>query len=155
MTRRNATGRVAVVTGGAAGIGQAFAERLPEEGHAVAVADVGPADETLRRIEKAGGQGFTAHCDSPESVRAFAAEVEVELGQVDVLVNNAGVYPAAAFIGMNWAEWQRVRTATTESGPAAQSRGFAQLGLGTGAFWDLIAAMGGPRRTPNAASAQD
>ncbi|WP_435591668.1 SDR family NAD(P)-dependent oxidoreductase [Nocardia sp. bgisy118] len=94
MSTRKATGRVAVVTGGAAGIGQAFAERLAVDGHVVAVADVGPADETLRLIEKAGGRGFAAHCDvsSPESVRAFAAEVEGEgeLGQVDVLVNNAG-----------------------------------------------------------------
>ncbi|MET8425155.1 3-oxoacyl-ACP reductase family protein [Nocardia sp. NPDC004860] len=110
MTARNAKGRVAVVTGGAAGIGQAFAERLAADGHVVAIADVGPADETVRLIEKAGGRGFAAHCDvsSPESVRAFAAEVEVELGPVDVLVNNAGIYPATAFIGMSWAEWQRV-----------------------------------------------
>jgi len=110
MSARNADGRVAVVTGGSAGIGQAFAERLAHDGHAVAVADIGPADETLRLIEKAGARGLATHCDvsSPESVRAFKEQVEGELGHVDVLVNNAGIYPATAFLEMSWEEWQRV-----------------------------------------------
>jgi NAD(P)-dependent dehydrogenase (short-subunit alcohol dehydrogenase family) len=110
VSGRNANGRVAVVTGGAAGIGQAFAERLAEDGHHVAIGDIGAADETLRLIEKAGGKGFAGQCDvsSPDSVRAFADQVEAELGPVDVLVNNAGIYPATAFLDMEWEEWQRV-----------------------------------------------
>lgn len=47
-------GKIAVVTGGANGIGQAFARRLAEEGVDVAIADVAPAGETVRLVEAAG-----------------------------------------------------------------------------------------------------
>src|ERR1700752_3537574 len=114
---RNAHGRVALVTGGASGIGQAFAEGLAHDGHAVAVADLAPADETLRLVEKAGVEGFAAQCDvsSPDSVAEFAEAATQALGPVDVLVNNAGIYPATAFLDMDWEEGRRVISVNLDS----------------------------------------
>ena len=87
----NPAGRVAVVTGGGAGIGRAIGLRLARDGARVAVLDIrqDSADETLRL---AGGDGLALVCDVSDSVAvdgAFA-RVESELGPVDVLVNNAG-----------------------------------------------------------------
>ncbi|MDH6590023.1 NAD(P)-dependent dehydrogenase (short-subunit alcohol dehydrogenase family) [Streptomyces sp. SAI-133] len=103
-------GRVAVVTGGAAGIGQAFAQRLARDGFDVAVADLSAADNTLRLIKEEGRRGYAGECDvsSSDSVRRFADGVLADLGRVDVLVNNAGIYPATAFLDMDWQEWRRV-----------------------------------------------
>jgi len=108
--RAKSSGRVAVVTGGAAGIGQAFAVRLAEDGLDVAIADRNSADETAALIEKVGRKSYTAQCDvtSSESVREFAAAVKDALGPVDVLVNNAGIYPATPFLDMPFEEWERV-----------------------------------------------
>lgn len=62
------------MTGGASGIGQAFAQRLAEDGLDVAIADLKPADETAELVDKAGRRAFTGTCDvsSRDSVREFA-----------------------------------------------------------------------------------
>jgi 3-oxoacyl-[acyl-carrier protein] reductase len=90
-SQTNARGPVAVVTGGAAGIGRAISLRLGLDGARVAVLDISPenAEETLRM---AGGNGVALVCDVSDSaaVDAGFARVESELGPVDVLVNNAG-----------------------------------------------------------------
>jgi 3-oxoacyl-[acyl-carrier protein] reductase len=82
---------VAVVTGGAAGIGRAISVRLGQDGARVAVLDIrrDSAEETLRM---AGGDGVALVCDVSDSgaVDAAFACVESELGTVDLLVNNAG-----------------------------------------------------------------
>ena len=87
----NLRGPVAVVTGGAAGIGRAISLRLGRDGARVAVLDIRQesAEETLRM---AGGDGVALVCDVSDSaaVDAAFARVESELGTVDVLVNNAG-----------------------------------------------------------------
>jgi 3-oxoacyl-[acyl-carrier protein] reductase len=90
-SQTNPRGPVAVVTGGAAGIGRAISLRLGRDGARVAVLDISPenAEETLRM---AGGNGVALVCDVSDSaaVDAAFARVESELGPVDVLVNNAG-----------------------------------------------------------------
>ena len=87
----NLTGRVAVVTGGGAGIGRAIALRLAADGARVAILDIRqePAEQTL---ELAGGDGVALVCDVSDSsaVDATLARIEAELGPADVLVNNAG-----------------------------------------------------------------
>jgi NAD(P)-dependent dehydrogenase (short-subunit alcohol dehydrogenase family) len=117
VTARDARGRVAVVTGGATGIGQVFAERLAEDGHRVVVADLSPADDTIALVEKAGSEGLALRCDisSPESVTEFAAQVHEAYGRVDVLVNNAGIYPATLFADMDFAEWRKVMSVNLDS----------------------------------------
>jgi NAD(P)-dependent dehydrogenase (short-subunit alcohol dehydrogenase family) len=103
-------GKVAVITGGANGIGQAFARRLAEDGVDVAVADLAPADETVRMVEAAGRQGLSVACDvtSPEAVGAMAGEVEQRFGRCDILVNCAGIFPQQPFDAMTFADWRRL-----------------------------------------------
>ncbi len=109
--------RVAVVTGGAAGIGQAYARRLAADGHAVVVADLAAADETERLVREDGGSVSSARCDvgSAESVRDLADGVLERHGHVDVLVHNAGIYPIAPFEDTDWATWRRVMDINLDS----------------------------------------
>ncbi|MFJ8026195.1 SDR family NAD(P)-dependent oxidoreductase [Streptomyces sp. NPDC096311] len=111
------TKRVAVVTGGAAGIGQGYALRLARNGHTVAIADLGPADETEKLIREAGGEVFSARCDvsDADSVAGFAAAVTERFGAVDILVHNAGIYPIVPFEDTDWATWRRIMDVNLDS----------------------------------------
>ncbi|HET8577118.1 MAG TPA: glucose 1-dehydrogenase [Methylomirabilota bacterium] len=89
------SGKVALVTGGATGIGRAIVLALAREGAAVAVNYSKSADaarETAREAEKAGGRVITVRADVSRDaeVRAMIAQVVSELGGLDLLVNNAG-----------------------------------------------------------------
>jgi 3-oxoacyl-[acyl-carrier protein] reductase len=86
--------RVALVTGAAAGIGRAIALALAENGASIAVNDVNPiGEETCKEIEKNGGKAafFPADVGDADSVNAMVASVKRQFGEIDVLVNNAGV----------------------------------------------------------------
>jgi NAD(P)-dependent dehydrogenase (short-subunit alcohol dehydrogenase family) len=108
---------VAVVTGGASGIGQAYARRLAREGRIVAVADLSEATDTARLIEREGGTSFSRPCDvsDPESVRAYADAVLSEFGRVDILVHNAGIYPMGPFDELDWGTWRRIMDVNLDS----------------------------------------
>jgi NAD(P)-dependent dehydrogenase (short-subunit alcohol dehydrogenase family) len=88
-------GRIAVVTGGASGIGRALAELLGSEGSAVVVADLdGDAAEVVASgIRGAGGTAVAVHVDvsDAKSVEALASETNARFDGVDLLCNNAGV----------------------------------------------------------------
>ncbi|MET0744910.1 MAG: SDR family oxidoreductase [Microvirga sp.] len=93
MTKRF-EGKVAVVTGGANGIGRASARKFAQEGARVAVLDIedGPLAETTALITEAGGEALAITInllDRPQIVEAFA-RIERELGPVDILLNNVG-----------------------------------------------------------------
>lgn len=89
------SGKIAVVTGAASGIGRATALALAKEGARLAIADLDRAGlaETASRIQAAGGQASTFLLDvaSRSAVHAFAQEVEATLGGADIVINNAGV----------------------------------------------------------------
>src|ERR1700712_5282742 len=102
--------KIAVITGGANGIGQAFAKRLAEDGVHVAIADIAPGDATVKLIEQAGRQALACKCDitSQESVAALAADVQKKFGRCDILINCAGIYPQQEFEQMKFEDWRRV-----------------------------------------------
>jgi 2-hydroxycyclohexanecarboxyl-CoA dehydrogenase len=83
-------GRVALVTGGAGGIGGATASRLAAEGARVAVCDL-DGDATRALAADLGGVGIELDVRSEESIAAAVAATEQQLGPIDVLVNNAGI----------------------------------------------------------------
>ncbi|MEE9177261.1 MAG: glucose 1-dehydrogenase [Acidimicrobiia bacterium] len=82
--------KVAIVTGGAQGIGRAIADGLAAEGARIVIADIHNAAEAATTYD--GGLGLTVDVSSPEQVDDMVAEVIRECGGVDILVNNAGIY---------------------------------------------------------------
>jgi NAD(P)-dependent dehydrogenase (short-subunit alcohol dehydrogenase family) len=111
-------GKVAVVSGAAQGIGQAFCERLAQDGAAiVAVEHETPTDETLKLIEAAGGEAISHKADvaSAEDVAALAEAAKERFGAVDILVNNAGIYPMKPFLEMDYSEWRQMFAVNLDS----------------------------------------
>jgi NAD(P)-dependent dehydrogenase (short-subunit alcohol dehydrogenase family) len=87
----NFAGGVAVVTGGASGIGQAMATRLAADGSRIAIVDIRPGAAEAAAAEIPGAIGVTADVGDPAAVRAMVARVEAELGPIGIYCSNAGV----------------------------------------------------------------
>ena len=109
---RDLSGQVAIVTGASRGIGRAFATGLASAGaHVVAVARSAEGLESVHReIVEKGGQSitFTVDVTDPDAVANLSAKIESNLGNIDLLVNNAGVMGP---LGRDWevdpASWWR------------------------------------------------
>ena len=105
--------RVAIVTGGAQGIGAAYARALAAEGALVAIADVLDCTAVAKEIEAAGGKAMaiTVNVADEASTRAMAQAVAEHFGRIDILVNNAAIYASLQmkpFEQIDVAEWDKV-----------------------------------------------
>lgn len=107
------TGRVALVTGGAQGLGKAMARRLAEAGASVLIGDL-KLDQAQAAAEELGqrygGKVIATRLDVTDSasVTAAAELAESELGGIDVWVNNAGLYPNVGLLDMTDETWDQV-----------------------------------------------
>jgi NAD(P)-dependent dehydrogenase (short-subunit alcohol dehydrogenase family) len=111
-TRHDFTGKVAVVTGAAQGIGAACVQRLADSGAAVALWDVdaGRGAALAQQLAAAGRRAAFFRCDvaSRAEVDAALAATLAAYGRVDQLVNNAGIFRAADFLEITEADWDAV-----------------------------------------------
>ena len=105
-------GKVALVTGGAQGLGQAIALGLAEAGADVAVLDRRPPDESCRQIVALGrrSHGMTLDLEgtSPETARLAIQECVAAMGRLDILINNAGIIRRAAALEFSREDWEAV-----------------------------------------------
>jgi NAD(P)-dependent dehydrogenase (short-subunit alcohol dehydrogenase family) len=105
-------GKVAVVTGGNMGLGEAFVRALAEVGAHVAIAARTRArsDAVASDVRAAGGTAVAVDVDvtQPDQVECMLAEVTARLGPVDVLVNNAGLCYHRPALEVSHAEWREV-----------------------------------------------
>ena len=104
--------RVALVTGGASGIGRAVVRRLAREGARVAAADLdlAGAEEAAAEAKEAGGEGLAVGMDVTDtgSVRAGVARVLETWGRIDVLANVAGWDRIRPFVETDEELWGRI-----------------------------------------------
>jgi NAD(P)-dependent dehydrogenase (short-subunit alcohol dehydrogenase family) len=102
-------GRVAIVTGGAQGIGNAIAHGLAREGARIVIADLERAEEAAAAFED--GVGLTVDVSTEEDTLRLAAASVERCGRIDILVNNAGLYASLAmrpFDEIPLEEWRTV-----------------------------------------------
>jgi 3-oxoacyl-[acyl-carrier protein] reductase len=105
--------RVAIVTGAARGIGQAYCLALAREDANVVAADILSCAETVTQVQQAGGEVLEVMTDvaSAQSTQALAAQTLQRFGRIDILVNNAAIYGGlklTPFEQIPESEWDRV-----------------------------------------------
>lgn len=143
------SGKVAIVTGAAQGIGARLAIGLAAEGAAVVVADVSDTAPVAARIEAAGGAVLAVRCDvtDPASIEAMIAGAVARHGGVDLLVNNAALFgtlqPTSMF-DLDLEEWDRVMSVNVKgpflcaraAAPVMRDRGGGGIvNIGTNRIW--------------------
>ena len=106
-------GKVAVITGGARGLGAAYARAMSSEGAACVIADVVSGESIVSEIRSAGGQAEDLPTDVSDEaqVKKLASEVQARLGGADILVNNAALYsslPPVNCLDIEADLWDRV-----------------------------------------------
>ncbi len=111
------TGKVAVVTGAARGIGQAIAAGLAARGASIVGVDIIEAEETRDLVQANAAQwlGIVADVSSPGDVSQLAEKALSRFGRCDIVVNNAGIFPACAFEDLSFDAWRKVISTNLDS----------------------------------------
>ena len=103
------TGKVALITGAARGIGRAVAEVFVREGAAVMIADLPTSDgaATAAALRATGAQAAFVAADVTKDADDMVAATVATFGRLDILVNNAGIFYTADALTTPFAEWQK------------------------------------------------
>ena len=137
--------QIAVVTGAARGLGRATAERLAAEGARVALFDRdGPGAEAAALQIGENARAYSVDITDEANVRSAVQDVIREHGRVDVLVNNAGIYPHTPFGELTFDEWRRVLSTNLDGTflvtkavwPGMVERGYGRIvNISSATFW--------------------
>ncbi len=139
VARKSLAGKVALITGASSGIGKAIALEMGRRGAAVVVNYIGKPDaanQVVHAIEQESGKAIAIQADvsKADDVSGMIAETISKFGQIDVLVNNAGIEKESPFLQKPVEEWDRV-IAVNLRGPfvctQAAAREMAKRGKGT------------------------
>jgi len=130
------TDQVAVVTGAARGIGRGIASVLADEGASVVIVDV-DRELAATTATELGGLAIAADVTDRPSVEAMATRVVDELGRIDIVAANAGIYPFADLAALTEEMWNRVMDLNVGGAvrtvqaclPAMRSRGYGRIVL--------------------------
>jgi 2-deoxy-D-gluconate 3-dehydrogenase len=105
------TGKAAIVTGGAKGLGKAIAFRLAEAGASVMITDIDmeAAGQTVNEIEGSGGKALAIYADASSitDARKVVQAIVDAFGHLDILVNNAGIFSFTPALQMSEQTWDR------------------------------------------------
>jgi 3-oxoacyl-[acyl-carrier protein] reductase/(S)-1-phenylethanol dehydrogenase len=107
-------GKIAIITGGAAGIGRAIAERFAAEGADIAIADLAVPTETEAAIGRPV-MSLQVDISRPDDVAKFQEAVAQKFGHADILINCAGIYPLKAFDDITYEDWKRIFAINVDS----------------------------------------
>ena len=99
--------KIALVSGGARGIGYACGEALAEDGARVVLADIEGAEDAAKDLGQ-GAVGYTADFSKPDGILALFDKIEADVGDVSILVNNAGIAIPADFLDVTLDDFQQV-----------------------------------------------
>jgi NAD(P)-dependent dehydrogenase (short-subunit alcohol dehydrogenase family) len=149
-------GKVAIVTGGGAGLGRACALRLADYGADIVIADIEPSrcEETAERIAERGRRGLpvTTNVLDTEQINAMVAEADKAFGRVDILVNNVGGVRYTPFLEQSERSWRRHIDINLVSVLAATSAAAkVMLRGGQGGSIINVASIEASRAAPNVA----
>ncbi len=113
----NLSGKVAMVTGSARGIGREIALRLAEAGADVVVSDVADAEPVAEEIRKTGQQSLAVAADvtSASDVAGLVEKAVEKFGRIDILVNNAGIARDQLLMRMSDEDWEAVLNVNLKS----------------------------------------
>jgi len=150
------SGKVAIVTGGASGIGEACSETLAREGAAVLITDI---DDSLGkgvvgRIGKAGDKAHYVHHDVRDE-RAWpgiVAEAEKRFGKLDIMVANAGIGVMSPIETMTLADWQRQQAINLDGVFLSIKHAIPALRRAKGGSLVLMSSVAGLRGAPGLAA---
>lgn len=152
MTRKQAEGRVALVTGAAGALGGHFAERLALDGCDVVVTDIGDCANVIARVEGAGRRALALPCDlnDANAIQDLAQKAISHFGHVDILVNNAAVITMAPLDGLTGEMLRQMLAVNVEAPfllakaliPGMRERGWGRVvNISSGSAWLPVAPM--------------
>lgn len=149
-------GKVALITGGASGLGQAIAKALAGDGSKVLIADhqIEKAQELAEDYKKQGYDSYSIALDvrNAETVETVVKGIIADFGKVDILVNNAGVDRTCSIMDMPVSEWDRI-IETNLRGPFLLSKAaLTAMSLQNSGYIVNIVSTAAKRAWPNASA---
>ncbi len=149
------SGKVAMVTGGASGIGRACSETLAREGAQVVITDIdgdGMA-ATVASIEAAGGSALCLHHDvtDEDAWRTVLAEVKSRCGGLNILVNNAGIAIGGPLLEMTLEDWRRQNAINLDGVFLGTKHGIPLIDQSGGGAIVILSSVAGLRGAPGLA----